>query len=699
MSSKYRTAFLSGFRFNCPVSFPKIEMEGIDIGDSNNITGFATGINIGSRNFISSSNSKEIYFTIGLTGITGLGAGQTPFTGVTGTALQLVGFREVDECLNLGFSNNADSSNQAYNIGALNSSASSSNLFQVGLNLSSSNLINSTIIGNNNYLLSGEKVLVFGNDNQVYSADELKLIGLNNYAFGYNGNVIGKNNTLTQGVSSKVNILGDGNILRNSLGLEIFGSVNVFSGIENGLIVGLNNSANSTGNFKNSNLLILGKNNQVLNSNNEILVGESNKVKDANNNITIGKNIDLFGNNNLCFGKENTMHGFDDSIYGKLNVSNSSQNNSVFGSSNSLSGANSNTIIGSSNSSNADLLNLLYLQGLTGVTGLGAGQTPFTGVTGYRLGGGYTGIEIVGGNHNFFVGNSNQSTLNTSSYVFGKNNQLLDTQDAYIIGGSNFLEKSINSYIFGQDNNVSGDQNYVIGNNNTLGTGDYNSIFIGISHISTGKNKVSTISLASIDNKIEISPSEIRIDSINRPKINGQNIIIQSEFDTLADSLKQNGPTFTTNTFQDPYYDKLADKILLSGFTYNSGASTSLVSPSIRFRATSTLSLNKFNILSTTSYTGARGFNVIYGNHKNPKFSPAWLVVDNSTSGVYYKNDITPLNITPQSGWYTTGFRDNGLLYTGTSGNFGINLVMDSRSGYMSVKTSSFGTMYIPVFY
>jgi hypothetical protein len=307
--------------------------------------------------------------------------------------------------------------------------------------------------------------------------------------------------------------------------------------------------------------------------------------------------------------------------------------------------------------------------------------------------------NLGGGINNFYLGDNNKATFNDYSFVLGSTNTLLDNTSSYVFGENNYLESNNSSYVFGDSNSMLGFQNYIIGNNNETRSGDYNSIFIGINYTPTGNNKVGTISLASVDSKIEITPSDISLDSVNRPKINGENIIIQSEFDTIANSLNQNGPTFTTLKFQDPYYDKLADKVFLSSFTYNSGAFTSLTFDAQEFSATSSLFLNKFFIYGTASYTGASGFNVIYGNHTNNQFPPAWLVVDNSTSGVYYKNDITPFNLTPQSGWYATGFRDNGLLYTGTSNNFGINLVMGSRQAYVSVNTALFGTMYVPAFY
>ena len=305
----------------------------------------------------------------------------------------------------------------------------------------------------------------------------------------------------------------------------------------------------------------------------------------------------------------------------------------------------------------------------------------------------------LAGKNLYVFGRSNNGKNNQNLFTFGESNIGLDSYNSYIIGNENIASKAFNSYVFGQSNSISGSQNYVIGNNNEVRSGDYNSIFIGINYTPTGANKTATISLATVDSKIEINPSEIRLDCATRPKINGENIIIQSEFDTIADSLKQNGPIFSTNTFQDSYYDKLSNKVFLPSFNYKTGTSNTLTSAAGEASAVSSLFLNKFNIFGPTSYTGVSGFNVIYGNHTSSQFSPAWLVVDNSTSGVYYKNDITPLNITPQSGWYATGFKQNGLLYTGTSNDFGVNLIMGSRSGYMSVSTASFGTMYIPILY
>jgi len=909
------TPNISGLRFFCPVSLKKLEMEYIDIGNSNIISGYVTGINIGSQNYIYAKNQSGFYTTVVLTGITGTAPNQTPFTGVTGYENILIGVVPKDRNFNLGYFNSITNTNLGNNFGSDNSINSGYNLFQIGSNLSSLGIENSTLIGSANSIISGSNILVIGNNNTTEDSSYVGLLGRGNYLNNYTANIIGDQNDLSKGFDGSANILGNSNTIENCNDLNILGNSNYFSGTTSCFVVGANNYSESKSGDSNNNIFILGNDSTAIESSEQIIFGNSISSTNSLNNTLFGKNISSIGNGNISFGADNTINSNNESIYGASNVSQDSNFNFIAGKNNSLSGAVSNTIIGSNNNSDSSAFTL-FISGIT-ITGsiaeskynqiymtgaqatgffnnldfayapsfatatfnglytttdfsgytrtLGSdfdeygpayakivydpqdspvyncfkstygynqkawvlfctppgydnsfypvytcvnlrsgnslwsglqqlytegtclpSETPsnyslkpdptgrltgyladnvdgfytrtkadqnFTNIKGntinfdqdgpalyynnkntgnlysleriYLTSGGtenfsrWTGLKsynsgkafatgtsftvyrenLGGGDDNFYLGNENKATFNSSSFVFGSTNTLLDNSSSYVFGRDNYLENTFTSYVFGDTNSSLGDQNYIIGNNNEVRSGDYNSIFIGINHTPTGSNKVATICLASVDNRIEINPSEIRLDSINRPKINGENIIIQSEFDTIANSLTENGPTFTTNTFQDRYYDKLADKVFLSSFTYDSGASTSLTSYAQEFSATSTLFLNKFNIFSTISYTGVSGFNVIYGNHTVSQFSPAWLVVDSSTSGVYYKNDITPFNLTPQSGWYATGFRDNGLLYTGTSVNFEIDLVMGSRQGYMSVNTASFGTMYVPFFY
>ena len=430
-------------------------------------------------------------------------------------------------------------------------------------------------------------------------------------------------------------------------GIDISGSSNVLNlGDDNVVydsdqIIILNNDNNVLGSEAQT---ILGKNNVILNSTNNTVVGQYNLVESTNTNL---------------FGDQNIAKGTGNYAYGNLNfIMSGNSDSSVYGTSNSMSGNDTSLILGYSN-------------------------------------------LVMSGTENFILGYGNEITASKNLVVLGQENKSIDTNKSYIFGENNVVGTRVdNSYIFGQNNFTSGFQNYVFGNDNTVRSGDYNSIFIGISYTPTGDSKVATISLASVDSKIEISPSEIRLDSINRPKINGENIIIQSEFDTVSNAIVNTGIVFSTNTFQDPSYDKLAETILVSSFNYDSGVDVGLSFGPQEFKATDSLFLNNFVIYSTVSYTGEdQTFNIIYGNHTSNPFTPRWLVVDKITSGVYYQNNITDFNVTPQIGWTKTGIQIGSDLYTGTSDNFSTSLVMGSRSGFMPVDTLSFGRAYIPILY
>jgi len=644
-----RTANFSGFAFSRPLKVNGLEMMPINIG-VNNLTG--SGVFQQNIGLFNNSFFDKIDFV------------KTGYLG---------GF-------NIGYFNVAANSINSYNFGYFNNQVHSLTSFNIGAANFNSGSDSSCIVGQDNILRTGSFVYFIGKSNNIKSGSEVIVFGNSNVLNELtNSSIFGQSNEISG--SSYLNLFCDANTVINTSNLNNFGEGNSY-----------NNAVD---------INLFGIDNTLTNATQDNIFGNLNVLNNTSQNTIFGISNSSTGLQNIIFGNLNTANGIGENIYGSNNIFNQdTAQDSIFGNENNLSGTDGNTLLGNNNQLNRSIIDQLYRVALTGITG--AGPTLFTGITGYQMLGGYTGTtsgEMFGGSFNFIVGNNNQTSLNEFSYIFGDSNQVLNNSTSYIFGSNNYLEKSSNSYAFGENNSISGFENYVIGNNNEVRSGDYNSIFIGINYTPTGANKTATISLATVDNKIEINPSEIRLDSVNRPKINGENIIIQSEFDTIANSLNQNGPTFSTNTFQDPYYDKLANTIFISGFNYNSGVSTSLVSPSRQFTATSTLFLDKFNIFSTISYTGVSGFNVIYGNHTVSQFSPAWLVVDNSTSGVYYKNDITPFNITPQSGWYATGFKQNGLLYTGTSNNFGINLVMGSRQAYVSVNTASFGTMYVPVFY
>jgi hypothetical protein len=640
------TRNFSGFYFSRPVKINKaIEMLPINIG-ANNTTGNVTySINIGAGN-------NDIF-----------------------TRSSYINAQAVS-ATNLGILNGSIDSTYSTNLGSCNSFENAQSSLNLGLDNSISGSFKGLNLGFSNSITTGDYNLIFGFNNSINSGLNILLIGTDNTQLAVieNSNILGNFNT-----AQNVNFL-------NSLGFS-----NIFSNLDNSFNLG-----NSNKYYDSNNITMLNNSNTISGSSSEIILGNSNTLINSSADLIIGSNniTNFTTGNNINGSNNNLINGNSNNIYASQNSISNSNSNYIFGLSNAASGLSNSIVLGLYNSLDQSIINQLYRIELTGITGKAAGQTPFTGITGYRMVK-YIGVPGSGGNNNFIAGQFNSTSLNYNSYIIGENNQVLNNANSYIFGTNNYLEENNSSFAFGANNSISGFQNYVIGNNNSVRSGDYNSILIGISHQFTGADKIASVNIASVNNRIEVSPSDIKLTSTNRPKINGENIIIQSEFDTISNSIKQNSSgLFYTDVFQDPNYDKLADRIILPSFNYNSGASTNITSPQQELTSTSSLSLNNFNIFSTTSYTGPR-FNVIFGNHTNSQFSPAWLVVDRSTSGVYYKNDITPFNATPQTGWIATGFA-GGI---GNTANIQINLKMGTRTGFLSSSSSSFGTFYIPIVY
>jgi hypothetical protein len=654
------TPDFSGFYFSRPVKISgSIETLPINIGANNvNQTGSIFGANIGVYN---SNLTTNLEYANG---------------GYIGN-------------YNLGYINNFIDSINSYNVGYYNSSVQNQNSLILGGTNLASGQTESINIGHQNISNTVDNIYLLGIGNTTNSGVNLILLGIGN-----------QNSDVQNG-----NIIGTSNINSISNGINIFGNSNNISGLNNNIIVGnLNSAINSTDNIivGNLNAQSYSSNNSIFGIGNQILTGDSNNLFGNSNNTS--------GIGNTVFGKSNLINGTQNSIYG--NVNSLSKENfllNIYGTNNILSGTNNSTLFGNNNTLDQSIINQLYRVELTGITGLGVGQTRFTGVTGYRMLGGYSGIPGSGGTFNFFVGNDNQTSLNNFSYIFGDSNQVLNNSTAYIFGSNNYLEKSTNSYAFGENNSVSGFKNYAFGNNNVIRSGEYNSILIGISHTFTGNFKVASVNIASVDSSIEVNPSEIHLKSPTRPKINGEEIVIESQLDAAINSIsytgtiQKNGLTFTNNIFQDPNYDKLADKIFLPTFTYNSGASIGAVASAQSFTSDPLLFLPSFSIYSTTSYKG-KDFNILYATHSNPSAlkalsSPAWIVVDNYTSGIYYRNDITTYDKTPQTGWYPTGFKANNIMFTGTTSPISVSLVMGTRTGFMSINDPIIGTAYIPIYY
>jgi hypothetical protein len=770
------TSNFSGFYFSRPVKINKaIEMLPINIG-ANNTTGNVTySINIGAGN-------NDIF-----------------------TRSSYINAQAVS-ATNLGILNGSIDSTYSTNLGSYNSFENAQSSLNLGLDNSISGSFKGLNLGFSNSITTGDYNLIFGFNNSINSGLNILLIGTDNTQLA---------------VIENSNILGNFNTAQNVNFLNSFGFSNIFSNLDNSFNLG-----NSNKYYDSNNITMLNNSNTISGSSSEIILGNSNTLINSSADLIIGSNniTNFTTGNNINGSNNNLINGNSNNIYASQNSISNSNSNYIFGLSNAASGLSNSIVLGLYNSLDQSIINQLYRIELTGITGKAAGQTPFTGITGYRMVK-YIGVPGSGGNNNFIAGQFNSTSLNYNSYIIGENNQVLNNANSYIFGTNNYLEENNSSFAFGANNSISGFQNYVIGNNNSVRSGDYNSILIGISHQFTGADKVSSINIASVDSSIEVSPGDIKFNSPNRPKINNEDITIKSDLNeyTKKSEIIQNSGIFDSLKFYDPNYNRLADQVELQTFTYsgkenryfgafsgknsnydtiyfngffreqpisyytgafvvqgnkyywsndlnyniifsntmtssgswmltsshnfdtffynkstNTGVfpmtnwiktgyniaglgglskGTGITITNFTFdnvidgvfaretlNASQNLVLKSFNIFGTSAYTSNQGMSVIYGNHTNPKFTPTWLVVDNFSSGVYYRNDNYSSTQTPQSGWVVTGF----LGYTGQdpymptpflNGTYGMKLSMGSRQAVIRSSDPTLGTVYIPIYY
>lgn len=653
IKSLLRSPNFSGFSFSNPIKASKLEMMPIDIG-TRNITGSGDyAINIG----IFNSNTFSIpgFVTSGFLG----GA-------------------------NLGYYNAGKNSTYTFNLGATNSSTNSHAITNLGFNNSTRSTEFLSNVGFFNNTESGYNLLIFGYDNNLFSGRDVTLLGGYNY-------------TLKNLKSS--NILGRYNNIQNGDSVDLIGNSNLISGITNILNLG---DANELVNSQN--ITVINDSNSILNSQDQTIIGNQNSLINTKSNLIFGSLNSLKTNtsSNNIFGSQNLLGSSGSIIYGNSNTNLNDSYSKIYGSNNSLSGTKNVIILGSNNSLSPSILNQLYRVELTGITGFG--PTLFTGVTGYRMLGGYRGVIGSGGAYNFIIGNENLTSLNNSSYAFGKSNILLNNEKSLILGNSNYLESTSSSYVFGDNNSVSGYKNYIIGNNNIVRSGDYNSILIGISHEFTGDFKVCSINIASLDSKIEVNPNEVKISSPSRPKYNDVEITMPQ--DLLEYSKQENAINisgyFQNTIFQDSKYNSLAAQIELQKFSYSGVAQRYYVSGyNVQVVDEFGPVLNTFYVPeSTKSFTGINpdsskyiftnhnyfnkiywgaytGTNSILGNYfyesndKNLLLSQTydtfnnkaragskWVIRKSNTDGCYYLNyNNTNINDPlPFTGWFATGF-------------------------------------------
>jgi hypothetical protein len=406
---------------------------------------------------------------------------------------------------NIGVGNIGRDSTITFNIGSTNSSRENSHqVYNFGANnyVEDGFFINN--IGISNSTITGNKVFNLGVSNEIYSGKSSFVIGIqNNVNLSNTLYAIGNSNNFQEANFNKS--FGDGIDISGSSNVLNLGDDNVV--YDSDQIIILNNDNNVLDSEAQT---ILGKNNVILNSTNNTVVGQYNSVESANTNL---------------FGDQNITKGTGNYVYGNLNIIRSgNSNSSIYGTSNSMSRNDTSLILGYDN-------------------------------------------LVMSGIENFILGYGNRVISGGNSVVLGQKNQSLDINKSYIFGENNYVgEKANHSYVFGQNNFTSGDRNCIIGNNNVVRSGDNNSILIGINHKFTGDFNSNSISIASNNSRIEISPNEINFISNTTPKINGLNILHSPA----------NGDTFVSRTneelkeliFNDDDYVGLPDQINVSSFNY-----------------------------------------------------------------------------------------------------------------------------------
>jgi hypothetical protein len=688
------------------------------------------------------------------------------------------------QSINIGNYNAKYNTWYSFSLGEYNKEADTAQVYSIGRANMASGLLWAKILGSYNYFQKSTSLPQSGVD-------------------VHHVMVLGDSNLLRSGVRY-VNVLGNSNYLRseaNSIG--VVGDLNLIykmSGQYN-LILG---KSNTVGNG--INLYTLGSNNSVLLSNDSYVLGRNNAYSSGNDNFVFGKfNESISGYENNVIGNSNSSNGYSSNIYGNRNATYlNSFSNILLGNDNEIfSGSNNNLTLGARNADQ-------------------------------------------GSNGSITLGNDNSISGNTSSYIIGENNEYINNNNAYILGNENYAENSSNCFVLGTENSVSGFQNYVVGNNNIIRSGDYNSILIGISHQpDTGdfNYKVASVNLASVDNLLQVTPTDIKLVSINRPTINDENIIITSDLDSylnLSNGLSNSGDVVNNtgdNTFNDksyvgypnqikirpfqisgqerwncgpfsgvweyePYFNfttgffvKRKTSFYSNGYSitgdyyyisndgaynalftfdldpagtwiitstnpttnpplfYNTSTNSGVLplnwttmtstdplnpngdfaygydpAPIFEYSAPTfnitneekinpgTSSFDYFYLYGEKSYTSAdQGFSIIYGAHKNPQFDPAWLIIDNYSSGLYAINNSSDFTTLPQSGWQGTGFmgyrgQGSGEWYGGAyipmeQPNSNNNYydpsikISANRTGLLSSSDPVLGKIYIPFIY
>ena len=292
---------------------------------------------------------------------------------------------------------------------------------------------------------------------EVFSYEDPSLNPDNTYDGNYNGSaiVVGKGNTIGDGNSSNLGIIGFNNTLKGDKMMVVgqgntTGSSNVSSllvgttnslpdasRLINSLLVGQNNTSTAVSPIIDTSI-IAGRAHNLLNTiNRTIVAGDSNTIASADNSLVIGSS--------------NT-----------INVGSSLNDSLVVGASNFLQQTNLRGVVLGSNNQLRDNTENCFVAGLScdiyknNNSFIAGGNGNQIGILGLAASG--NSNNFIGGGYQNFIG-SVAGSANTSCFILGRSNGVYGTVGG-AIGASNSVYSS-----------TSGGNALAIGNQNTIGNG------------------------------------------------------------------------------------------------------------------------------------------------------------------------------------------------------------------------------------
>ena len=532
----------------------------------------------------------------------------------------------------------------------------STGLFICGDNISVTNVVDSLILEKNVTVSNASGIVIVGRGNDITSTNNV--LGI----YGYQ-------NTTRNNIRNS-NILGDSNILSESSGSLVLGTMNTVSGtVYNDIVIGKQNYLYNT---SNNNLFIGNLNNQSglrLNNDGSITGTVAANANRFINTIAIGnQNVyQTSGNLQISVGNKNDVNGLYGITVGNINT---------------VRNGNYDILIGKSN----------YMAGPENI--------------------------LIGNDARVFGNNNVVLSPSSDTRVFGEN--------VISVGTNNGLQS--NGSVVGYDNNLYGDNNNVYGSNNTAGdtkylftatitSNSFASALISFNSNITGSVKLGDDILLYVYNPTPTDNSNVYVFNRTVSNINWDGSTTAITLNSNV-TLETNNPQSNPNSFNDAF--SAIVPTLASGYIIkkNLGSNNYIYGDYNTVRGTGNTVVGFNNTLSTYSTgTWIVGNNLTHNHGNNymvmgPTNSTKivlgsklvfntglgtpdiYIIGDDSNPYVYFNNTdrrVGVLNTAPRSALDVSGTITTSALRIGLSGNNGDILVTDANGNitYSNRTTNS----------